>query len=69
MSQPSHPPGRDSFGRSNLDALDAEFLRPSGVLSGCIRHSAEGDTEQITVDLISEKALNTTEMETPDHQE
>ena len=51
------------FERSKLDALEAEFLRQSGVFSGCIRHIAEGDREQITVDLISEEALNTSEIE------
>ena len=51
------------FERSKLDALEAEFLRQSGVFSGCIRHIAEDDREQITVDLISEEALNTSEIE------
>ena len=51
------------FERSKLDAMEAEFLRHSGVFSGCIRHISEGDREQITVDLISEEALNTSEIE------
>lgn len=51
------------YDRSKLDALEAEFLRQSGVFSGCIRHIAEGDKEQITVELISEEALNTSEIE------
>ena len=51
------------FDRSKVDALEAEFLRQSGVFSGCIRHIAEGDLEQITVELISEEALNTSEIE------
>ena len=51
------------FERSKLDAMEAQFLRQSGVFSGCIRHITEGDREQITVDLISEEALNTSEIE------
>lgn len=46
-----------------LVALEAEFLRQSGLFSGCIRHIAEGDREQITVELISEEAVNTSEIE------
>ncbi|MFN0080550.1 MAG: Fic family protein [Prosthecobacter sp.] len=51
------------YDRSKLDALEAEFLRQSGVFSGCIRHVTEEDKEQITVELISEEALNTSEIE------
>lgn len=51
------------YDRSKLDALEAEFLRQSGVFSGSIRHIAEGDKEQITVELISEEAINTSEIE------
>ena len=51
------------FERSKLDAMEAQFLRQSGVFSGCIRHISEGEREQITVDLISEEALNTSEIE------
>ena len=51
------------FERSKLDAMEAEFLRHSGVFSGCIRHISEGEREQITLDLISEEALNTSEIE------
>lgn len=51
------------FDQRKLDALEAEFLRQSGVFSGSIRHIAEGDKEQITVELISEEALSTSEIE------
>ena len=46
-----------------LEALEAAFLRQSGVFSGCIRHINEGDKEQITVELISEEARHTSEIE------
>lgn len=51
------------YDRTKLDALESEFLRQSGVFSGSIRHITEGDKEQITVELISEEALNTSEIE------
>jgi Fic family protein len=51
------------YERTQLDALEAEFLWQSGVFSGCIRHITEDDKEQITVELMSEEALNTSEIE------
>ena len=51
------------FERGKLEAMESQFLLQSGVFSGCIRHISEGDREQITVDLISEEALNTSEIE------
>ena len=51
------------YDRTKLDVLEAEFLRQSGVFSGSIRHINVGDKEQITVELISEEALNTSEIE------
>jgi Fic family protein len=59
--QPDWPNFRYDPGK--LDALEAEFLRQSGLFSGCIRHVTEDDQEQITVELISEEALNTSEIE------
>ncbi len=46
-----------------LAALEAEFLRQSGVFSGCIRHITQSDKEQITVELMSEEALSSSEIE------
>jgi Fic family protein len=51
------------YDHRKLDALEAQFLRQSGVFSGSVRHITEGDKEQITVELISEEALNTSEIE------
>ena len=51
------------YDRTQLDALEAEFLWQSGVFSGCIRHVTEDDKEQITVELMSEEAFNTSEIE------
>ena len=51
------------YDRTQLDALEAEFLWQSGVFSGCIRHVTADDKEQITVELMSEEAFNTSEIE------
>ena len=51
------------FERGKLDAMESQFLLQSGVFSGCIRHISEGDREQITVDLVSGEALNTSKIE------
>lgn len=48
---------------TKLEALEADFLSKSGVFTGSIRHITEGDKEQITIELISEEALNTSEIE------
>lgn len=46
-----------------LDALEAEFLHQSGVFSGAIRHVQQEDKSQLIVELISDEALNTSEIE------
>jgi hypothetical protein len=51
------------FERSRLDAMEAQFLQQSGVLSGSIRHISESEREQITVDPIREESLNTSQIE------
>jgi Fic family protein len=51
------------FDSAKLAALEAEFLKQSGVFAGSIRHVSEDDHEQITVELVSEEALNTSEIE------
>ncbi len=51
------------FELSRLEALEAQFLHQSGLFAGSIRHVSRGDKEQITVDLISEEAYHTSEIE------
>ncbi len=51
------------FDRSQLDPFEARFLQQSGVFAGSIRHISQEDKNQITVELISEEALNTSEIE------
>ncbi len=51
------------FDSSKLEALEAEFLRKSGEFSGSLRHVTEGDKEQITIEVISEEAVHSSEIE------
>jgi Fic family protein len=54
---------RFRYDGAKLAQLEADFLRQSGVFIGAVRHVAEGEKEQITVDLISDEALYTSEIE------
>ena len=51
------------YDTAKLKALEAEFLQQSGVFMGAIRHIGEDDKQQLTVELISDEALNTSEIE------
>ncbi len=51
------------YNSAKLEALEAEFLRQSGVFMGAIRHVGEDDKQQLCVELISNEALNTSEIE------
>lgn len=51
------------YDRAELDALEAEFLREAGVFIGSVKHVGEEDRQQLTVDLLSEEAFNTSEIE------
>lgn len=59
--QPDWPLFR--YDARELEALEAAFLRQSGEFSGSIRHVSDGDKERITVELISQEALQTSEIE------
>ncbi|MGA3172272.1 MAG: Fic family protein [Chthoniobacteraceae bacterium] len=48
---------------SKLEAFEAEFLRQSGVFSGAVKHVGDEDRQQLTVELISDEALKTSEIE------
>jgi Fic family protein len=52
-----------SYDRAQLAALEAQFLQQSGLFVGSIRHISQDDKNQITVELISEEAFNTSEIE------
>lgn len=49
--------------RTKLDAMEADFLRQAGEFIGAIKHVAEDEKEVLTVDLISDEALKTSEIE------
>jgi len=51
------------YDSAQLDAFEAQFLRESGIFIGAVKHVTEGDREQLTVELISDEALNTSEIE------
>ena len=51
------------YDSTKLVALEAEFLTQSGVFAGSLRHVTKEDREQLTVELISEEALHTSEIE------
>jgi Fic family protein len=46
-----------------LDALEQQFLMRSGELVGAFKHVAEGDRQSLRIDLISDEAIKTSEIE------
>jgi Fic family protein len=48
---------------SKLTAFESEFLLQAGVFSGAIKHAGAEDNERLTIDLISDEALKTSEIE------
>lgn len=59
--QPDWPCFR--YDQGELTSLEARFLHQSGVFSGSIRHIGESDKEQLMIELISEEAFHTSEIE------
>lgn len=51
------------YDSAQLAGLEAQFLKQSGVFAGAIRHVGAADKEQLTIELISDEALNTSEIE------
>jgi Fic family protein len=49
--------------RTKVEAMESDFLRQAGEFIGAIKHVAEGEKQQLTVDLISDEALKTSEIE------
>lgn len=46
-----------------LAALEAEFLRCSGLFTGSLRHVTRADREQLAVEIMSDEGLSTSEIE------
>lgn len=46
-----------------LDALEQQFLMRSGELVGAFKHVTEGDRQSLRIDLISDEAIKTSEIE------
>ena len=51
------------YNSAKLTALEAEFLRNSGIFTGAIKHVSDDDRQQLIIELISDEALNTSEIE------
>ena len=51
------------YNSAKLTALEAEFLRNSGIFTGAIKHVTADDRQQLIIELISDEALNTSEIE------
>jgi len=51
------------YDKSKLEQLESEFLRQSGILTGAIRYIGDEDENTLTVGLISNEALKTSEIE------
>ncbi len=52
-----------SYEKAPLEELEAKFLRQSGLLLGALKHISDEDKDTLTVDLMSEEALKTSEIE------
>jgi Fic family protein len=51
------------YNSAKLYALEADFLRQSGIFIGAVKHVSDDDRQQLTVELISDEALNTSAIE------
>lgn len=51
------------YDSAKLTALEAKFLHHSGIFTGAIKHVSEDDRQQLIIELISDEALNTSEIE------
>lgn len=52
-----------SYDKAPLEELETKFLRQSGLLLGTLKHISDEDKDMLTVDLMSEEALKTSEIE------
>ncbi len=52
-----------TYNKALLDEAEARFLRQSGMLVGSYRHVSEGDKATLTIDLMSNEAFKTSEIE------
>jgi Fic family protein len=51
------------FDPKRLEPLEAAFLRESGVFAGTFRHVREDDVQRLTVEILSEEAIESSEIE------
>ncbi len=55
--------GRFTYDTGAMEALERKFLQNSGVLFGAFKHLGDDEKTQLTIDLISDEALKTSEIE------
>ena len=51
------------YNLDELEALESEFIHKAGIMRGSMKHISEGDKEALTINLISDEALKTSEIE------
>lgn len=51
------------YHQQDLQALEAKFLQESGIFIGALKHLKKDDQDTLTVDLLSDEALKTSEIE------
>jgi Fic family protein len=52
-----------SYSKAALDELEAKFLRRSGIIAGAYKHVGDEDKHSLVVDLLSDEALKTSQIE------
>jgi len=52
-----------SFDKDKLDQLESKFLHQSGLFFGAYKHITDNDVQALTINLISDEALQTSEIE------
>jgi len=59
--QPDWP--KFTYDKTRLETLEADFLLQTGILIGVLKHVAVAEHERLTVELLSDEALKTSEIE------
>lgn len=59
--QPDWP--RFTYDATKLEAFEAEFLHRAGILLGAMKHIDDDDRHQLAIDILSEEAVKTSEIE------
>jgi len=52
-----------SYDRINIDPLETEFIKVSGISIGVMRHLSKEDLDEFRIEMICSEALKTSEIE------